>query len=157
MKLKKYKTKLIIVYIFLIFVSVIYIYSDLKYQHGYNIIITNSSENEIDNLEIFFGLDNNKIKINSLKSEEEFVLKGKLNGTGENLYAQIPTLKSENEVIPLAYIYSETYVNVVKINITDVSEDKKVRHMEIKSFNNYPSVVPPWQIGVLYDYATVTY
>ena len=157
MKLKKHKIKFIALSVFLIFISVIYFYSGLKYQHGYNITITNSSENEIDNIEFFFGLDNNKIKINSLKPGEEFVLKGKLNGTGENLYAQMPTLKSENEVIPLAYIYSETYVNVVKINITDVSEDKKVRHMEIKSFNNYPSVVPPWQIGILYDYATVIY
>lgn len=157
MKLKKHKIKLIALSVFLIFISVIYIYSGLKYQYGYNITITNSSENEIDNIEFFFGLDNNKIKINSLKPDEEFVLKGKLNGTGENLYAQMPTLKSENEVIPLAYIYSETYVNVVKINITDVSEDKKVRHIEFKSFNNYPSVVPPWQIGILYDYATVTY
>ena len=79
MKLKKHKIKLIALSVFLIFISVIYIYSGLKYQHGYNITITNSSENEIDNIEFFFGLDNNKIKINSLKPDEEFVLKGKLN------------------------------------------------------------------------------
>ncbi len=69
----------------------------------------------------------------------------------------MPTVENNEEIMPLAYIYLENYINLVKINITDVSKENKAEHVVIESFNNYPSLIPPWWIRILYDYSVVTY
>ena len=65
----KYRIRLVIVVFILLILSVLYTYANIKYQNGYNIIITNSSENDINDVEIFFGRGENKvININCLKA-----------------------------------------------------------------------------------------
>ena len=154
----KYRIRLVIVVFILLILSALYTYANIKYQNGYNIIITNSSENDINDVEIFFGRGENKvININCLKAGEKLVLKGSFKGTGENLYAVMPTEENDEEIMPLAYIYLENYINIVKINITDVSKENKAEHVVIESFDNFPSLIPPWWIRILYDYSVVTY
>lgn len=154
----KYKIILVIVVFILLILSVLYTYANIKYQNGYNIIITNSSENDINDIKIFFGRSENKVvSINCLKAGEKLVLKSSFKGTGENLYVVMPTVENNEEIMPLAYIYLENYINLVKINITDVSKENKAEHVVIESFNNYPSLIPPWWIRILYDYSVVTY
>ena len=104
----KYRIRLVIVV--LLTLSVMYTYANIKYQNGYNIIITNSSENSINDITIFFGLSESKVvSINCLKAGEKLVLKGSFKGTGENLYAVMPTVENAEEIMPLAYIYGELY------------------------------------------------
>lgn len=149
-----FKSKLMLI-TFLLFIIVIYCYSNIQYSQRYNIIIENQTNSNINH--ICFKTDQNEegLKIIDIAPHEIIKVSRDFDKVTDSFIALIDTPKETDKVIPLAYIYSPNTVTIVKLIIIE-TENNKITKLTLKSFDNYFSVIP-WWIRTLYDYTTTTY
>ncbi len=151
------KNKKKIIFSIIGFFLLLFLYTNLKYDKGYNIIIENKTEQFIEKISLLPNPRNEnveKMDITAIAPGEKVKIKRTFYQPGESLIAQIDTSKEQNKEIPLTYIYSPKVVNIVFIIVEGV-ENGKITDLTVKSFENFPSVF--WWLKVLYDYNIVEY
>ena len=152
---KRNKIKIIFIVIGIFFI--LFLYANLKYSKGYNIIIENKTEQWINRISLIPKPRSNskeKMDITTIAPNEKIKIIRNFCEHGESFIAEIDTPIEQNKVIPLSYIYSPNAVNIVYI-IIDGAENGKITDLTIKSFDNSPSLLG-W-LRLFYDYNIVKY
>ncbi len=152
----KNKQKKIIFTVISIF-FILFLYANVTYDKGYNIIIENRTEQCIERISLIPNprSDNiEKMDITTIAPGEKIKIGREFYQHGESFIAEIDTPKEQKKEIPLAYIYSPKAVNIVFI-IVEGAENGKITDLTIKSFENFPSIFG-W-LKSFYDYNIVEY
>lgn len=149
--------KLKIVFVLCSTIFILFIYANLKYESGYNIIIENKTGQCIDRISLIprQRIDRDgQLDITQIAPNETIKISRKFYRPGESFIAEIDTPSEKNKEIPLAYIYSPEAINIVYIIIEDVTENK-ISKMTVKSFDNSPGLLG-W-LRSYYDYNITEY
>ena len=147
--------KLKIVFVLCSTIFILFIYANLKYESGYNIIIENKAEQCIDKISFIPRprMDRNgQLDITQIAPNETIKISREFYHPGESFIAEIDTPSEKNKEIPLGN--SSESVNIVYIIIESITKGK-INNMTVKSLDNSPGLLG-W-LRTYYDYSVIEY